>query len=85
MTMQKALHLTDDIDRLYVSRNAGRRKFASFEDCVHAPILGLAECIKIIQILDKMKETWLILTVHQPVKSYFMPSDKEFRSFHIYA
>ena len=38
MTMHKALHPRDDIDRLYVSRREGRRGLASIEDSVDASI-----------------------------------------------
>ena len=46
MTMHKALHLTDDIDRLYVSRKIGGRKLASMEDTVDASIGRLEDLIK---------------------------------------
>ena len=38
MTMHKALHPRDDVDRLYVSRKEGGRGFASIEDSVDASI-----------------------------------------------
>ena len=38
MTMHKALHPRDDIDRLYVSRKEGGRGLASIENTVHASI-----------------------------------------------
>ena len=38
MTMHKALHPRDDVDRLYVSRKEGRRGLASIEDTVDASI-----------------------------------------------
>ena len=38
MTMHKALHPRDDVERLYVSREEGERGFASIEDSVHASI-----------------------------------------------
>ena len=38
MTMHKALHPRDDVDRLYVSRKEGRRGLASIEDSVHSSI-----------------------------------------------
>ena len=38
MTMHKALHPRDDVDRLYVSRKEGGRGLASIEDSVHASI-----------------------------------------------
>ena len=34
ITMHKALHPRDDVDRLYVSRKEGRRGFASIEDYI---------------------------------------------------
>ena len=36
MTMHKALHPRDDIDKLYVSRKVGGRGLASIEDSVDA-------------------------------------------------
>ena len=36
--MHKALHLRDDVDRLYVSRKERGRGFASIEDSVDASI-----------------------------------------------
>ena len=38
MTMHKALHPRDDIDRLYLSRKEGGRGLASIEDSVDALI-----------------------------------------------
>ena len=38
MTMHKALHPRDDVDRLDVSRKEGGRKLASIEDSVDASI-----------------------------------------------
>ena len=38
MTMHKALHPRDDVDRLYVSRKEGGRGLASIEDSVDASI-----------------------------------------------
>ena len=38
MTMRKALHLRDDVDRLYISRKQGGREFDSIEDHVDASI-----------------------------------------------
>ena len=46
MTMQKALHRRDDIDRLYVPRKEGRRGLASIEDCVDTSTQELEDCIK---------------------------------------
>ena len=39
MMMHKALHLRDNIDRLYVSRKEGGRSLDSIENCVNASIL----------------------------------------------
>ena len=36
MTMHKALHPRDDVDRLYVSRKEGGRRLASIENSVDA-------------------------------------------------
>ena len=41
MTMHKALHPRDDVDRLYVSRRKGGRGLASIEDSVDASIQRL--------------------------------------------
>ena len=41
MTMHKALHLRDDVDRLYVSRKEGGRGPASIEENVDASIRRL--------------------------------------------
>ncbi len=38
MTMNKALHPRDDVDRLYVSRKVGGKGLASIEDSVDALI-----------------------------------------------
>ena len=43
MTMHKALHPRDDVDRLYVSRKEGGRELASFEDTVDASIQRLED------------------------------------------
>ena len=43
MTMHKALHLRDDVDRLYVSRKEGGRGLASIEDTVDASIQQLED------------------------------------------
>ena len=46
MTMHKALHPRDDINRLYVSRKEGRRGLASTEDSVDASIQGIEDYIE---------------------------------------
>ena len=43
MTMHKALHPRDDVDRLYVSRKEGGRGLASIEDTVDASIQRLKD------------------------------------------
>ena len=43
MTMHKALHPRDDVDRLYVSRKKGGRGLASIEDNVDASIQRLED------------------------------------------
>ena len=45
ITMHKALHQRDDIDRLYVSRKEGGRGLASIEDSVDASIQWLEDYI----------------------------------------
>ena len=46
MTMYKAFHPRDDVERLYVSRNEGGRWLASIEDSVYASIQRLEDCIE---------------------------------------
>ena len=46
MTMHKALHPRDDVDRLYVSRKEGGRGLASIEDTVDAFIQRLEDYIE---------------------------------------
>ena len=46
MTMHKALHPRDDVDRLYVSRKQGGRGLAIIEDTVDACIQRLEEYIE---------------------------------------
>ena len=46
MTMHKALHPRDDVDRLYVSRKEGGRGVASNEDTVEASIQRLEDYIE---------------------------------------
>ena len=46
MTMHKALHPRDDVDRLYVPRKKGGRKLASIEDSVDASIWWLEDYIQ---------------------------------------
>ena len=46
MTMHKALHPRDDVDRQYVSRKEGGRGLPSIENSVHASIQRLKDCIK---------------------------------------
>ena len=43
MTMHKALHPRDDVDRLYVSRKQGGRRLASIEDSFDASIQRLED------------------------------------------
>ena len=46
MTMHKALHPRDDVDRLYVSRKEGGRGLASIEDTVDASIQRIEDYIE---------------------------------------
>ena len=46
MTMHKAVHPRDDVDRLYVSRKGGGRGLASIEDSVDASIQRLEDYIQ---------------------------------------
>ena len=45
MTMHKALHPRDDVDRLYVSRKEGGRGLTSIEDNIDALIQQLEDYI----------------------------------------
>ena len=45
MTMHKALHSRDNVDRLYVSRKEEGRELASIEDNVEVAIHRLEDCI----------------------------------------
>ena len=42
VTIHKALHLSDDVDRLYVSRKEGRRGLTCIEDSVDASRQGVS-------------------------------------------
>ena len=46
MTMHKALHPRDDVDRLYVSRKEGGRGIAGIEDSVDVLIQRLEDYIE---------------------------------------
>ena len=46
MTLHKALHPRDDVDRLYASRKEGGRGLNNIEDSVDESILRLAENIE---------------------------------------
>ena len=46
MTMHKALHPRDNVDRLYVSRKEGGRGLASIEDSIDASIQRLEDYIE---------------------------------------
>ena len=46
MTMHKALHPRDDVDRLYVSRKEGERGLASIKDTVDTSIQRLEDYIE---------------------------------------
>ena len=56
MTMHKALHPRDDVDRLYVSRKEGGRGLVSIEDPTDASIQRLEDNIE-------KHERWLITTI----------------------
>ena len=73
MTMHKALHPWDDLDRLYVSRKEGRR-LASLEDSIDASIQGLEDYIEkhdgglitaIRNETDKMMDNWITMNRKQ--------------------
>ena len=46
MTMYKALHSRDNVDRLYVSRKEGGRRLAIIEDSVDTSIQRLEDYIE---------------------------------------
>ena len=46
MTMHKALHPRDDVDRLYVPSKEGGRRLASIEDSVDTSIQRLQDYIE---------------------------------------
>ena len=46
MTMHKALHPRDDVDRLYISRKERRRGLVSIEDSVDASIQRLEDYVE---------------------------------------
>ena len=46
MTLHKALHPSDDVERLYVSRKEGGRGLSSIEDRVDASIQRLEDYIE---------------------------------------
>ena len=46
MTVQKALHLRDEIDRQYIFRKVGGRGLANIEDSVDAPIQRLEDYLE---------------------------------------
>ena len=60
MTMHKALHLIDDVDRLYVSRKEGGRGLISIEETVDATIQRLKDYCHVITHGDE--EVRLILS-----------------------
>ena len=60
MTMHKALHLIDDVDRLYVSRKEGGRGLISIEETVDATIQRLKDYCYVIAHGDE--EVRLILS-----------------------
>ena len=49
MTMHKALHPRDDVDKLYASRKEGGRVLASIQDSIDASIRRLEEYIEKVQ------------------------------------
>ena len=56
MTMYKALHPRNDIDRLYMSRKGGGRELTSIEDSIDASIQRLEDYI------EKRKERLITVT-----------------------
>ena len=61
MTIYKALHPRDDVDRLYGSRKYGRRGITSTEDSVNASIQRLEDYIQKISIEDSLQPSETIL------------------------
>ena len=62
MTMHKALHPRDDVDRLYVSRKEGGRRLASIEHTVDASIQRLEDYVE-------KHERGLITTIRNDTKN----------------
>ena len=60
MTMHEALHLRNDVDRLYVSRKERGRGLASFEDSFDASIQRLEDYIE-------KHERWLITATRNDI------------------
>ena len=46
LTMRKAFHPKDDVDRLYMGRKDGGRRLISIEECVENSMLGLREYVE---------------------------------------
>ena len=74
MTMYKAIHPRDDVDRLYVSRKEGGRGLASIEDSVDASIQRLEDYIQkhdggLITAIrndnDNTMDNWMTITRKQ--------------------
>ena len=55
MTMHKALHPRDDVDRLYVSRKEGGRELARIEDSVDASIQRPEDYIEKHELITTIK------------------------------
>ena len=63
LTMHKALHPRDDLDRQYVFKKEGGRRLASIEDSFDAPIQRLEDYIEkhergLITAIKKILKTW---------------------------
>ena len=65
--MDKALHHTDDVDRLYVSRKEGRRGLVSIQDRIDASIQRLEDYMKPRKRNGKKNNFWGILNDKQAI------------------
>ena len=68
MTMHKALHPSDNVDRVCVSRKEGGRGLVSIEDSVDASIQRLEDCTK----EDWLQPSETILTTRWPTEWQYL-------------
>ena len=71
MTIHKASHLRDDVDKRYVSRKEGGRGLTSIQDSIDASIQRLGDYIKKVRRkTDYNKQKQYIQHKNQPNKKY---------------